>query len=1527
MNNRRHALLLAIADYQQVTALPYVHGDVPRMKDALRRMGVPDDNVRAHGAGGDDSPSMSRNYIRSRIREFLDAAAAESHLIVYFSGHGFEQENHRLLLPQDYDQRYQASVSELISDQDLVDWARESKAASVLFIIDTCRQGVRFEPVPVSKSALERPPAADLTPSLHTPTIAIVFSCDSGEFSCVDRQDKECSAFTRAFAEALQMDGDRRTLAELRADAQELLNKYQSVPQTIVLDPRAHGRGGHPCDLAVTENAGTRFLDQLAQSDWVRQLKDLQPWQDLDKAEPNLATQVASIALEAHNRVSQAAGNPPRQGWRAPDAPIRLLKRLAKHALAGMEPTPAEWAVLLAVPFVYETVLAEAERRLVAEGAGLDPLVPAEREEDTAFRRAWRTAGQNDDAGRRLVKRLSDRGQTEAATDVAAWRFNAFCHRAGELWDAKPSGWATAAVGEVVRLAPLPDVFSDPGVKDLLTPGRLLRLARLMFAEFEDVKLEETGQTGPKLNPDFRCGQEARTLHLDEVTVAHRLNLGARLALDARRLPPLLAEHLGSDGRLTLRSVQTLLESGVAWYDRSPSLSLGLTCPHEALDAALREAVDSLDTYHRRLVATGEPRKRAYEGLPTTFTAEDLKAEGSDSNNPVYDSNHLRFSLDQGRVMGLLMGKELYGDPDLALRELYQNALDACRYRRAHDAYMRKQSGASSDDGGYKGEIIFRFATDKTGRRYIECQDNGIGMADRHLRRLFARAGQRFTDSHEYHLDKARWEEAGIPFYPNSRFGIGVLSYFMLAEELEVESQRLPRLGERSDDPVHARVLGSGSLFRLARKSIHHFNLSGTRVRLYLGDQTCPLEDYRDAILEWLWLPEFRTSLFVECEETKHLTAGKPTDRFEDEMGPLIPMTGSEDSNGTPQAYWCLKCDHALEGGNALRSSILSDGILVKRIGFSDSRYEKENDHILGTAINMTEKLKSDLSVNRCEILSTNIAYKFIKNCINSGSWRDLSNWNAPKLSTLVYLLESYPIAIYNISGSLRDNSISMPGITTDFGAGGPNLPSIAGVCDVDAILFGHALRANQQWEPLSIGPASANFGRLLMVRLTELARAGMPISMREQVITDFSNCIHASLEAPRVFSTLFMYDMSDVYYNARFDFLSMSHISTGELLSVANLRETPISIVADMARSLQSVGVSTPNLDGWSDDFYPDRRHIEIMSRTFDGSSPFIESLAPFHLLRAAKLWSLPLSEVMELIHPLKKLGVAFPEPGDWLNTTLGDQQIELVSFKLYGYTHHFDEIFPSRMAHIVLQREIPINEAVQSARSLSDLGVSMPNLDAWTTTTQFSDLQEKLLKMGGTWPNEIKNIFLPIDLLISSDKLNIPLSEIIEAINPLDSLGFWVPNLDSTMSRPTLDAQTIRLLSREGNGRELWNNALSLPILLVAAKNNRMSLAEAIEHLTPILPFYPELQRRLSVAGEITPATETLIGRVYSGYEDGSETLSVWDLAGAAAEMNVPVSSLRKELDKLEILGIGNIGECRAFAEFCAAREGVTV
>lgn len=51
--------------------------------------------------------------------------------------------------------------------------------------------------------------------------------------------------------------------------------------------------------------------------------------------------------------------------------------------------------------------------------------------------------------------------------------------------------------------------------------------------------------------------------------------------------------------------------------------------------------------------------------------------------NPLYVAGAFRFQLDYEQIMKLLMDKSLYPDPAMFLRELLQNSLDACRYKKA----------------------------------------------------------------------------------------------------------------------------------------------------------------------------------------------------------------------------------------------------------------------------------------------------------------------------------------------------------------------------------------------------------------------------------------------------------------------------------------------------------------------------------------------------------------------------------------------------------------------------------------------------------------------------------------------------------------------------------------------------------------------------------------------------------------------------------------------------------------------------
>jgi hypothetical protein len=479
-----------------------------------------------------------------------------------------------------------------------------------------------------------------------------------------------------------------------------------------------------------------------------------------------------------------------------------------------------------------------------------------------------------------------------------------------------------------------------------------------------------------------------------------------------------------------------------------------------------------------------------------------------------------------------------------------------------------------------------------------------------------------------------------------------------------------------------------------------------------------------------------------------------------------------------------------------------------------------------------------------------------------------------------------------------------------------------------DTILFGRSINTDFSSDLFAIKAVLPSLGRLLLTRISDLARFGLELPRTAKLLVAFVDRRSDFEFSPQLFIKLFDLDAASTSWLSYQSLPAFDSLSVGSLLDLARTWGVSIAAIGKMARPLEVLGIRLPNLDGWTEDALPTDQQINLLSRNLNGKGHFTDTLTPFHLLLAAKKWAIPLTDVIDLARSLEVLGVCLPDLGSWTgDIILTEQQINLMSIQSFNSTFYFDTLTPSHLAHVMNQQTLPPNEIFESARSLAALRVPVPDLDAWSGYAALTDLQIKLLSWGQNSFNQFASALTPIHLLTAADEWEVPLAEIIDSVRPLAALGFSVPDLDPAIPQPNFDSQTIRLLSEDGSGNPSWNGTMSLSVLREAAENNRMSLADALRHLDPILPFYPELQEKLLRIKEITPTTETLMSRVYSGYDADSQTLSVWDLAGAAEELNVPVSSLMEELDKLDILSIGNIEECRAFAAFCAEQECVAV
>ena len=122
-----------------------------------------------------------------------------------------------------------------------------------------------------------------------------------------------------------------------------------------------------------------------------------------------------------------------------------------------------------------------------------------------------------------------------------------------------------------------------------------------------------------------------------------------------------------------------------------------------------------------------------------------------------------RFKVNLSGMIEIL-SDHLYSSPDVYIRELLQNAVDAI--------VARKKSGVESD-GDYSGEIHV-FLEEEGTLRFI---DNGIGLTEEEIHRFLAIIGE--SSKKELEDETLRTDYIG-------RFGIGLLSCFMVSDEIKI---------------------------------------------------------------------------------------------------------------------------------------------------------------------------------------------------------------------------------------------------------------------------------------------------------------------------------------------------------------------------------------------------------------------------------------------------------------------------------------------------------------------------------------------------------------------------------------------------------------------------------------------------------------------------------------------------------------------------------------------------------------------
>jgi len=345
------------------------------------------------------------------------------------------------------------------------------------------------------------------------------------------------------------------------------------------------------------------------------------------------------------------------------------------------------------------------------------------------------------------------------------------------------------------------------------------------------------------------------------------LRLADLIDFDAKRTPEVLFQHLAIRNSISLQEWKK--HRSIDAWDLSPGvLRFSAKCEHPAIEFAIRQFCDVID---QELSLCNVVISRLSDSIRTPFPSQykiplatqvDRSKIGPKrtpaTNKPIYSYHETRFNLNKKQVIELLMGTRLYGNPETALRELVQNSIDACLFRQA----MENDWGTTS----YRPSVEIRFVRN-LGEDILEVNDNGSGMDLEIIDKFYSNVGTSFYKSIEFNELKSQLNLSRIPI---SRFGIGVLSCFMVSDDLLVNTKRVKGNYE-SGEALEVTVEGVESIYYIKEGTKAS---PGTDTRLVLRSnhpwQSADPKNIIANIKRMLPAPPFEIKMSIFGQEYNH---------------------------------------------------------------------------------------------------------------------------------------------------------------------------------------------------------------------------------------------------------------------------------------------------------------------------------------------------------------------------------------------------------------------------------------------------------------------------------------------------------------------------------------------------------------------------------------------------------------------------------------------------------------------------------
>jgi len=380
------------------------------------------------------------------------------------------------------------------------------------------------------------------------------------------------------------------------------------------------------------------------------------------------------------------------------------------------------------------------------------------------------------------------------------------------------------------------------------------------------------------------------------------------------------------------------------------------------LNAYLRYANDQIRATHQVLEKSKKTSTKNYQFPWRRVDDSNVVATG-------FMQEPFGFVIDQEKILDLLTGHTLYNDSSVVVRELTQNAVDAVRLQ-----FFDAKGGSEAN-----GNICIRW---NSSENELTITDNGTGMSQDVIENHLLKVGSsRYQD--------LKFKEQNPDFTPISRFGIGVLTAFMVADKVEIttvspDDEKARRVSLRS---VHGKYL-----IKLLDKSTDLIPRSigehGTQFVLRFRASAMQMNLTR-TLESYVLFPRCNVTLTIDDSEAMKIGYAAPKDALEDYLAKesTVKRFGEEktvvremSSGGITVAYAMSFSSHykdwqfvrVPEGSVSRRSEVRQaptmscvEGIVVQ------SNVVGGFDHSLLAVVNMTGKFAPKTNVARSALETT----------------------------------------------------------------------------------------------------------------------------------------------------------------------------------------------------------------------------------------------------------------------------------------------------------------------------------------------------------------------------------------------------------------------------------------------------------------------------------------------------------------------------------------------------------------------------